>query len=180
MSDDIKEGCTNYRGNLHYVIGDATQPIKRPAVIIHSCNDQGAWGSGFVTALSRRWQGPEAAYRSGSKELGTITHAKVEDDLWVFNLVVQKNIGPTARVLAMPFEDCLSRICATLDAWPYGDKPTIHCPRIGADRGNTDWSYTEEALVLGLQRHDIFVYDLDQASYDKYVDRQRYGKPYQS
>lgn len=178
-NSDIKEGYTGYRGRIHYVLGDATHPIKRPAVIIHSCNDRGAWGSGFVVALSRRWPGPEASYRAGSKDLGTITHAKVEDDIWVFNMVVQAGLGEDARVNALALEDCLARIGDTIDAWPYGDKPTIHCPRIGADRGNTDWRYTEEALVLGLQRHDIFVYDLNQEAFEKYAHRHRYGKVYQ-
>lgn len=168
----------NY-GRIWYVIGDATQPIKRPAVIIHSCNDQGAWGSGFVVALSRRWPGPEQVYRSGSKALGTITYCRVEEDLYVFNLVTQQGLGAGAHLNALAFEDCLSRVCDTLDKWPYGEKPTVHCPRIGADRGNTDWKYTEQALALGLQCHDVYVYDLTVEAYRKYELCHEYGTCYE-
>ena len=49
---------------LKYVDGDATQP-QGPGLkyIIHCCNDVGAWGAGFVLAISKRWPGPEKAYR---------------------------------------------------------------------------------------------------------------------
>ena len=46
-----------------YTIGNATQPEGRPAIIVHVCNDVGAWGRGFVLALSRRWPEPERRYR---------------------------------------------------------------------------------------------------------------------
>jgi hypothetical protein len=44
---------------LRYIVGDATAPEDRPAVIAHVCNDVEAWGKGFVLALSRRWKAPE-------------------------------------------------------------------------------------------------------------------------
>lgn len=161
------------QANIRYVIGDATQPVKRPAIIIHSCNDQGAWGSGFVVALSNRWPGPEAAYRQGSKALGTITHARPEPDLWVFNLVAQKGLGAGAHLDPITFEECLCRVCDVINVWPYGEKPSVHCPRIGADRGNTAWTYTEQALVLGFPQIDLFVYDLTEEAAAKY--KNRYG-----
>lgn len=48
---------------LTFVRGDATNPqAKGPKVIAHICNDRGAWGKGFVLAISKRWPEPEAAY----------------------------------------------------------------------------------------------------------------------
>lgn len=161
---------------LHYVIGDATRPVKRPAVIIHVCNDVNAWGSGFVISLSNRWPGPEAAYKAGSKELGTISHCKVEEDLWVFNLVAQRGIGAGAHLRAIEFEDALSRVCDTLDKWPFGEKPSVHCPRIGAVRGHTPWEATEQQLLLGLPQHDVYIYDLTEADAARYTNR--YEHPY--
>lgn len=49
---------------LKYVIGDATDPIVKPALICHVCNNIGAWGRGFVMALSNRNTTPEKAYRA--------------------------------------------------------------------------------------------------------------------
>lgn len=56
---------------ITYLIGDATEPIMPPGhkprkdwrIIAHVCNDIGAWGKGFVLALSARDKRPEEAYR---------------------------------------------------------------------------------------------------------------------
>lgn len=49
---------------LNYVKGDATSPQgDGTKAIVHVCNNIGAWGAGFVMAISRRWPEPEAAYR---------------------------------------------------------------------------------------------------------------------
>ena len=49
---------------LHYLIGDATDPVQKPALICHCCNAQGKWGKGFVKALSARSPEPEKVYRT--------------------------------------------------------------------------------------------------------------------
>lgn len=49
------------------VKGDATCHVplsKEAAIIVHVCNDIGAWGAGFVMALSRKWLEPEEQYRN--------------------------------------------------------------------------------------------------------------------
>jgi len=50
--------------DIHYLIGDATDPVMKPAVICHVCNSIGAWGRGFVMSLSKRNKTPEEAYRA--------------------------------------------------------------------------------------------------------------------
>ena len=54
---------------IKYLIGDATSPVKTNALICHVCNNAGAWGAGFVLALSRKWKAPEVAYRNLSHKL---------------------------------------------------------------------------------------------------------------
>ena len=45
---------------IHYLKADATAPQTEGNIIItHICNDIGAWGKGFVLALSKRWKTPE-------------------------------------------------------------------------------------------------------------------------
>lgn len=49
---------------IQYITGDATDPTGGGnKIIAHVCNDIGAWGAGFVLAISRRWPQPEAEYR---------------------------------------------------------------------------------------------------------------------
>ena len=51
--------------SIRYLKGDATCPqAKGVKLICHVCNDLGGWGKGFVLALSRRWDRPEAEYRA--------------------------------------------------------------------------------------------------------------------
>ena len=40
---------------IQFITGDATAPIgKGNRIIAHVCNDIGAWGAGFVLAISKR------------------------------------------------------------------------------------------------------------------------------
>ena len=40
-------------------------------MIVHVCNDIGAWGKGFVMAISNRWPEPESRYRKWHREKET-------------------------------------------------------------------------------------------------------------
>ena len=49
---------------IHYIKGDASYPIgDEIKIIAHVCNDIGAWGKGFVLAISRRWDKPKIEYQ---------------------------------------------------------------------------------------------------------------------
>lgn len=83
-----------------YVVGDATDPVGDGVKLIaHICNDAGAWGAGFVRALSRRWPEPEAQYRRVFREsmekwgvfpgLETVFLVKVDEGLFVANMIAQ-------------------------------------------------------------------------------------------
>ena len=81
--------------SIQYVLGDATQPEGTgPRILVHVCNDVGAWGRGFVLAVSRRWAAPERQYRAWQRgtlaqpfELGQVQFVQVERELWVANLL---------------------------------------------------------------------------------------------
>jgi hypothetical protein len=54
------------KGILNIIEGDATNPKleeKEIAIIPHVCNHIGAWGAGFVLALSKKWDYPEKHYK---------------------------------------------------------------------------------------------------------------------
>ena len=51
---------------IQYRTGDATRPEgDGPKIIAHICNDVGAWGKGFVLALSKRWNTPRSNIAPG-------------------------------------------------------------------------------------------------------------------
>jgi len=74
---------------MGYLIGDATAPTTPgPKMIVHVCNNIGAWGKGFVMALSKRWPEPQSQYMGWYRErksndfgLGEVQFAQVKADL---------------------------------------------------------------------------------------------------
>ena len=49
---------------IKYLVGDATKPqIAGNKIIAHICNDIGAWGRGFVLAVSKLSPVPEHRFR---------------------------------------------------------------------------------------------------------------------
>ena len=82
---------------IQYIAGDATAPIgDGNKIIAHVCNDIGAWGAGFVLAISKRWPQPKAEYLKEkslrSLTLGTVSAIQVEPRIWVANMIAQRGI----------------------------------------------------------------------------------------
>lgn len=163
--------------NINYIKGDATQPIgDGHKAIVHICNDLGAWGSGFVLALSKQWPEPEIEYRAwhrngnngwGPFRLGRIQSVQVELDTKVINMIAQNGIGtkngPPIRYKYL--EECLERVadmCLTL-----GDdniKYSVHMPRIGCGLAGGTWDMIEPIIqrILIKSGIPVTVYDLEQ------------------
>ena len=129
-----------------YVVGDATAPTgDGPKIIVHVCNDVGAWGAGFVMALSRRWKEPEERYRAWHRgqesqpfALGRVQLVKVESAIWVANVIGQRDIRTARGVAPIRYDavrEGLRRICA--DARKLS--ASIHMPRIGCGLAGGRW-----------------------------------------
>lgn len=149
---------------IQFVRGDATAPTgDGPKVIAHVCNDVGAWGKGFVLAVSKRWPEPEAAFRAwhaagpaGGFELGAVQFVPVGPDLWVANMVGQHGIrttkaGPPIRYEAVG--ECLRRL---------GDKAlefgaSVHMPRIGCGLAGGEWDRIEPLIQERLTDRGVSV-----------------------
>lgn len=160
---------TTSSARLTYVEGDATLPVgDGPKVIAHVCNDVGGWGRGFVVAVSRRWPGPEAAYRrwhkegaGGGFELGRIQLVEVGEALWVANLVAQAGVRATASGPPLRYE-ALTSCLEALRTSALERGASVHMPRIGAGLAGGDWTVIEgivrRTLVDG--GVEVTVYDL--------------------
>jgi O-acetyl-ADP-ribose deacetylase (regulator of RNase III) len=155
--------------SINYVIGDATQPVgEGPKIIVHVCNDIGGWGRGFVTAISKRWPEPEKRYRAWHRgeqkqlfALGEVEFVQVGDDLWVANLIGQRDVRTTGGVPPVRYEAIrkgLQRVA--LEARRLG--ASVHMPRIGCGLAGGTWEIVgkivEEELVGGAV--PVTVYDL--------------------
>lgn len=136
---------------VRYVKGDATAPQGTGnKIICHICNDIGAWGAGFVLALSRKWKEPEREYRKWSRKksfaLGKVQFVGVANDIIVANMVAQSGIGKNADGLPpIRYEavrECLRKVCKEALAYDA----SVHGPKFGSALAGGDWK-TIEAII---------------------------------
>lgn len=156
---------------ITYLTGDATNPGK-PGIIVHICNNKGGWGGGFVSAISKRWPEPEAAYRAWAKDgrngfgLGQIQLVNVGGGLTVANMIAQNGYPTPSRPDAVSYTGlarCLGGIRAVLLAErAQGMTRIIHMPRIGTGLAGGTWDKIEPIINWRLGGFPVCVYDLPQ------------------
>ena len=150
---------------IRYVKGDATCPQGGGnKIVAHVCNDVGAWGAGFVLAVSKRWPQAEAAYRGWHKfgKLGEIQMVVVGSDIFVANMMAQRGFGWSDGKPPICYDalrSCLKHLAITARR----GNATIHMPRIGCGLAGGKWETVEsiiqeELISTGL---DVTVYDYE-------------------
>lgn len=149
--------------------GDATN-IRRLRgdpkmdVLLHGCNDIGAWGAGFVLALSARWPEPERVYRDLANKvkkeeypflrLGDIQRVRAADGINVVNMITQHLTGAD-ELGNPPFrpEAFRKALIEVRSLWWPGDcrihMPWIGCGLAGGTRAVTLQIVKEELLSRG-------------------------------
>lgn len=153
---------------ITWLKGDATAPQgKGVKLIVHVCNDLGGWGKGFVSALSRRWPEPEAAYRRWHREragndfgLGAVQFVQVSAFVWVANLVGQRGIRRGSAGVPVRYE-AIDAGLETVAARAVELGASVHMPRIGCGLAGGTWSRIEPLVQQRLVSRDVpvTVYD---------------------
>lgn len=154
---------------IEYVVGDATNPYgDGPRIIVHVCNDVGAWGRGFVVALSRRWPEAERRYRSWYARneslpfaLGQVQFVEVADQLWVANMIGQHDIRPRSKIPPVRYE-AIREGLQSVAVFAQTVGATIHMPRIGAGLAGGTWAEISAIIEAELTANGVAVtvYDL--------------------
>jgi len=167
---------------IHYLVGDATTPVKDKSLICHVCNDKGAWGAGFVLALSDKWTNPEIAYRDWRKgridrivqenydkvfALGNVQFIPVSliqgKEIWVANMIAQQGYRKQHLNTKTYLQYDMLNI-ALIKSFKFATAKglTIHMPRIGCGLAGGDWNKIEP--LIETHSHDsgidVYVYDL--------------------
>lgn len=163
---------------IRYIRGDATAPeADGNKVLVHVCNDMGAWGAGFVLAISKRWPEPERAYREWAARcpkqtvettvgmstlpmmpLGEAQFVKVEDDTWVANMIGQHlvwGVGGRPPIWYDAVRAALRRVAM----FALGSTASIHMPRIGCGLAGGEWRIMGEIVEAELGHLSVTVYD---------------------
>lgn len=153
---------------INYTTGDATRPVHRPAIIVHICNDVGAWGAGFVLAINRRWREPERRYHDWARGLGGATFAlgevqfvHVESELVVANLIGQQGLRRSGNEHPVRV-DAIARGLRTVAVRARELGASVHMPRIGCGLAGGTWKEIGPIVERELCRAgvDVTVYDL--------------------
>jgi O-acetyl-ADP-ribose deacetylase (regulator of RNase III) len=152
--------------DIIYLSGDATYPrASGNKVIAHICNDKGAWGGGFVLAISNRWSKPEILYKEwvkrGEGKLGSIQFVPVEEDIVIANMIAQKGFSSIFNPVPLRYEalrDCLKQLSNSIRE----NEVSVHMPRIGCGIAKEKWEKVEPIIKETLCENDIqvYVYDL--------------------
>lgn len=156
--------------DITYVVGDATDPQGGGLrVVAHIVNDAGAWGRGFVLAVSRRWPEAEAAYRravrGGSLRLGDNLYCGYAGRmLMVANMVAQHGIRAANNPRPIRY-DALRKCLAELAIMGGRESASVHMPRIGCGLAGGTWAEVEPIIreTLCAAGVPVFVYDLPPA-----------------
>ena len=149
--------------------GDATIPKSlwgEPRLIVHVCNNIGAWGGGFTGALDKRFgEGPRRTFlddQEGAK-LGSIAVTSIDPTLHVINMVAQDGIAGFSKyeipLRLTALYGCLIAV-RERHAIPLG--ASVHMPRIGCGLAGGKWEDVENLVRTAICRHGLYavVYDL--------------------
>lgn len=157
---------------INYVVGDATAPLGTGLKVIgHVCNNVGAWGHGFVMALSKKWKEPENDYHVWFKEetkpqLGEVCFVPVEGDIVVANMIGQVMGFGTNGEPPVRYEAIRQALKIVAD-YCLHHNASFHCPRIGCGLAGGSWEVISQIIHEELcdKGIDVTVYEfLDKTS----------------
>jgi len=156
------------KNKIKYIKGDATAPEgEGKKIICHICNDIGAWGAGFVMALSKKWGYPEYHYRARQRyPLGHVDVMSVDADadgkniIYVANMIGQHGIGPDVNGVPPIRYDALIDALSKVNKIAKEMDATLHMPRIGAGLAGGDWDEIS-AIIEQCTTVPVTVYDLN-------------------
>jgi len=166
IEEDEKKSC------IQYLRRDATKPQgEGNKIIAHITNTyDGKWIKGFVAAISQRFGDyPAIQYQTWKWEeegigfkLGAVQLLKVEDNIWIANMVAQQGYGetkgPPKRCVKY---DAVAECLSTVSEHAKSLNASVHMPRIGCGLGGGSWDMIEPIIQKTLQGVQVFVYDFE-------------------
>lgn len=165
-------GRDDSKGRVTYVEGDATRPVGDGVrVIAHCCNNIGKWGAGFVVALSKAYQRPEAVYREWDARcrakgetlpLGGVQCVPVGGDVFVANIIGQEGVGRSKAGPPIRYDAVRAGLRSLREMLRGTPTASVHMPRMGAGLAGGEWSAIERIVVdeLVSKGVPVTVYDL--------------------
>lgn len=155
--------------NLKYIEGDATKPqAEGQKIIFHICNNIGAWGAGFVIAVSKKYPSARIAYKAlsfnKSLTLGYTQFVHVDEDVIIANMIAQDGIndGRNGWMGDLIDYESLDKCLEEVFKYAKDNGASLHAPKIGSGLAGGDWPTIERLLMgkVGNYGVDCTVYTL--------------------
>jgi O-acetyl-ADP-ribose deacetylase (regulator of RNase III) len=145
---------------IHVVKGDATLVQQRPAILVHVVNDVGAWGAGFVLAVSRRWPHVKTAYRKGwrGSHLGHVQFVYAEEGLVVANLFGQRGIRGRRSENPVRY-GAIRKGLRKVAERARADGAWVHMPKIGCGLAGGKWCIVSRIIEEEMEGLEVTVYE---------------------
>ena len=148
---------------IKYIEGDLFSPLlndKEPGAIVipHVCNNQGAWGAGFVVPLGRNFPIVKQKYLQWADideinlsdpifGLGSTQFVNVNDKIFVANMVAQ-TLGGNRPLYYNYLSKCMDEVASfTLKRTECRENEArIICPAFGAGLAGGNWPFIEQLI----------------------------------
>jgi hypothetical protein len=149
-------------GNLFDFIDD-----HNPVMIAHVCNDQGAWGAGFVVPLGQKYPIAELSYRDWYSAyctnkvvqdfldnviyedddfaLGKIQVVQAKPHIYICNMVAQK-LGGKRPLFYNKLCQCMDSLAGVMEQCIAPSLTNLICPQFGSGLAGGDWNVIEQLI----------------------------------
>lgn len=145
--------------SLEYRKGDATLTQFDKTIIVHCCNDIGAWGAGFVVPLGHQFPRAKKMYKDWfarkkmSDDLGRVIpfalgeaqFVKVGTDAFVVNLIGQRGIFESNGDVPVRY-DAIREGLKTVANRARNSGFSVQMPKMGAGLARGDWDTIEKII----------------------------------
>ena len=152
---------------IHFVRGNALEPRGNDVrIVAHVVNNETPnWGAGFGRALQRKWPDAqrhfsEVFFSTHGSKLGLTCRTKVDDGLFIFQMVAQRGYGSSSSV-RLRYES-LRNCLAQLRQSAIELNASVHMPRIGTGEAGGSWGLIANLIIEELCAKGVVVtvYDL--------------------
>jgi hypothetical protein len=141
---------------------------SKTAIVIHCCNNLGAWGSGFVIALNERFgTEPRKIYKENSLELGDVSlYYNEKENIGVYNIIGQDGVVSRDNPKPIRYDaiyDGCERVLKDANE-KFGNRWEIHMPKMGSGLAQGNWSVIRTIVEQVFSKHgiDVWVYNFEQ------------------
>lgn len=143
--EEVPIGDDSFK-NVTTVKGSALETDKsKKTVIAHVVNDQGAWGAGFVLAISSKWKEPEEKYKMLCAKIdrtvlpGTVQFVNVEENITVCNMFAMKGLASKTNPVPLCMNSLLTCLKTLRMKTERDNVEIIQMPKIGAGLARGHW-----------------------------------------